>query len=84
MILSNSALHLSLTGEVSQSLAADCTAAAIKYQTEAVSITKRRLSADLTKTATDMLDATIGTVSGLVCNAVSFYSCQRRKTIFCP
>lgn len=69
LVLSNSALHLNSIGEGGLKADDAWTATAIRYQTEAVAIINQRLSTDLS----DTLDATIGTVSGLVCNAVCLY-----------
>lgn len=70
-ILSNSALHLS--SKRKGGLLADETTAAVKYQTEAVSLISRRLEdiAAAKNKRRDISDETIGAVSGLVCNAVS-------------
>lgn len=70
-VLSNSALHLSSMRK--GGLAADETAAAVRYQTEAVSIISRRLENHSAQgdESLDLSDENIGAVSGLLCNAVS-------------
>lgn len=55
-------------------LPADETTAAVRYQTEAVSILSKRLRDSVAKgQSLDVSDGTIGAVSGLICNAVSRY-----------
>lgn len=67
-VLSNSALHINSSQRGGQ--IAEETAAAVKYQTEAVSIVNERLKTTSLQNNHELLDATIGAVSGLVCNAV--------------
>lgn len=67
-VLSNSALHINSSQRGGQ--VAEETAAAVKYQTEAVAIVNERLKTVSVQDNVDLWDATIGAVSGLVCNAV--------------
>lgn len=67
-VLSNSALHMNSSERGGQ--LAEETAAAIKYQTEAVAIVNERLKTVSVQNNVELWDATIGAVSGLVCNAV--------------
>lgn len=70
-VLSNSALHLSSMRK--GGLPADETAAALTFQTEAVSIINQRLAQSAAKNEIMIgaSDGTIGAASGLICNAVS-------------
>lgn len=67
-VLSNSALHCSSRHKGGR-LAED-TAAAVRYQTEAVSIINQRLISAVLENEVGVSEQTIGAVAGLVCNAV--------------
>lgn len=69
-VLSNSALHINSSQRGGQ--IAEETAAAVKYQTEAVAIVNKRLQNWSLQQNVELWDATIGAVSGLVCNAVRY------------
>lgn len=67
-VLSNSALHVDSIRRGGRT--AEESGAAVKYQTEAVGIISQRLKTASPQDDVDGWDATIGAVSGLVCNAV--------------
>lgn len=69
-VLSNSALYLSSKQRGGAKLA-EATTAAVRYQTAAVASVNQRLRTILSQNSVENIDAVIGAVTGLICNAVS-------------